>query len=51
MIKKREKLIKIIVDKIPNEAKECPFAEYIALTSTHRESCGVAVPYFATQSE
>lgn len=26
-------MIKIIVDKIPNEAKECPFAEYIAITS------------------
>jgi len=25
MIKKREKLIKIIVDKIPNEAKECKY--------------------------
>lgn len=44
-------MIKIIVDKIPKEAKECPFAEFVALTSTHRESCGVAVPYIATQSE
>ena len=44
-------MIKIIVDKIPNEAKECPFAEYIALTSTRREPCGVAVSYIATQSE
>lgn len=44
-------MIKIIVDKIPKEAKECPFAEFVALTSTHRGPCGVAVPYIATQSE
>ena len=28
-------MIKIIVDKIPKEAKECPFAEYIAMTNKH----------------
>ena len=28
-------MIKIIVDKIPNEAKECSFAEYIAITNKH----------------
>ena len=28
-------MIKIIVDKIPNEAKECSFAEYITITNKH----------------
>ena len=44
-------MIKIIVDKIPKEAKECPFAEFVALTSIHREPCGVVIPYIAAQSE
>ena len=44
-------MIKIIVDKMPNEAKECPFAEFVALTSTHREPCGVVISYIAIQSE
>lgn len=28
-------MIKIIVDKIPKEAKECPFAEFVAMTNKH----------------
>lgn len=28
-------MIKIIVDKMPNEAKECPFAEFVAMTNKH----------------
>lgn len=33
--RRKKEMIKIIVDKIPNEAKECSFAEYIAITNKH----------------